>query len=507
MRNLNVKTSALITTVFIAGICSIIYELLISTISSYFLGDSIKQFSVIIGVYLFAMGIGSYISRFMEKRLLENFLFIELLLGFFGGLSVPLLYFVFGMEWNYQYFVIVLVLLIGILTGLEIPLLTRLLEQYYQLRFNLSNVLSLDYLGALLATLLFPFVFLPLFGTFRSSLVFGLINMNIAILILTVFKNDLDRSVKRKLVRHTVVASTVLLAVLLFSKELLREWDNSMYSGKVVYSGQSKYQKIVVTKKKNDVRLYLNGNLQFSSRDEYRYHEPLVHLPMMLKRASNILILGGGDGLVAKELLKYDNVKQITIVDLDPAITNLSNSNFHLKKVNEGSLDNPKVKTINQDAFVFMNSSKSVFDLIIADLPDPNNVSLSRLYSREFYRLVRGHLKENGFFVTQATSTYFTNSTFWCIENTIRSAGFQYTLPFHSYVPSFGDWGFVVAAMLPIPIESIRLDIPTKFLRQETLAQLYNFPKDVIKKVEEVNTMDRPILLDLYLKEWKQWSD
>ena len=500
------ETAVLIISTFIAGLCSIIYELLISTASSYFLGDSIRQFSITIGLYMAAMGIGSYLSRRINTKLLSKFIILEIILGFLGGMSIPILYFAYAYTHAYYFVMVSLILSIGILIGLEIPLLTRIMEKYYALKFNISNILSVDYLGALMATLIFPFILLPLLGTFRSSLFFGLVNMGIGVLNLWCFADQLQTQKRRVYQGALFAVCSILCAFFVLAHVFLQHWSNNLYEDQIIFSRQSKFQKIVLTRNKQDVRLFLNGNLQLSSLDEYRYHEPLVHIPLgLVPHKEHILILGGGDGLVAREVLKYPDVKKISLVDLDPEVVKIAKKDHNLKAMNKGSLDDPRVEIIHEDAFVFLGKSRQLFDVIIADLPDPNNASLARLYSREFYKLVRSRLAQAGIFVTQATSPFFSKQTFWCINHTMKTAGFAQVVPYHANVPSFGDWGFMLAAHRRMPIHAIEIDVATKYLNSETVPALFSFAKDTGMIETEYSTLDNPVVLTYYLQGWKYW--
>ncbi len=500
------EISILIISIFIAGLCSIVYELLISTASSYFLGDSVKQFSITIGLYMAAMGIGSYISRLIKKNLLSKFIAVEILLGFLGGMSVPILYFCYAYTDFYSLYMVIVILAIGILIGLEIPLLTRIMERYYTLKINISTVLSIDYLGALIATLLFPFILLPFLGTFKSALFFGLINMGIGFLNLWCFRDVLNVGRRRLYGIASIAVSVSLLLIFLSAPLFLKQWSNSLYEDRIIFSQQTKYQKIILTKNKADLRLFLDGNLQFSSIDEYRYHEALVHIPFgFAENQTHVLLLGGGDGLAIREMLKYPDVKTITVVDIDPEITRISNENRHLRQMNQGSLLDARVTVIHEDAFVFLKDVQQKFDVIIADLPDPNNVSLARLYSQTFYQLVGARLKPKGVFLTQATSPYFSKKSFWCINTTIDAAGLK-TYPYHVYIPSFGDWGFVLGSRNDLDPKTIEIEVPTQYLEEDILESLFAFSKDLLDEDTAPSTLDKPVILSYYLKGWKYWN-
>jgi len=502
------EARVLIFSIFIAGVCSIIYELLIATTSSYFLGDSITQFSITIGVYMAAMGVGSYLSRFFtDKKLLENFILIELMLGVTGGLCVPLLYASFAYTGYFQLSSLVMTVAIGVFIGLEIPLLSRLMKDYYTLKDNISNVMSLDYSGALLATLAFPFILLPLMGTFKSSIFFGLVNMSIAVVILWCFAPGMGKSRLRILQAYLALSVLFLATLFMFSNVLLKEWSNSLYTDRIIYTKETPYQKIVMTKYKNDFRLFLNGNLQFSSIDEYRYHEALVHVPVNLADSvEKVLILGGGDGLVVRELLKYPLISSIDLVDLDPVMSKLGKEHPYLRALNKSSLHNKKVSIKNQDAFVYLNNSSHRYDLIIIDLPDPNNTALARLYSKEFYRLVKNSLNSQGLFVTQATSPFFAKEAFWTMFETIKSTGFVQVAPYHVNVPSFGEWGFIIGSREKRDINNISLNIETRYLSEKTLSRLWQFEKDLSYVGVQVSTIDNPKILEAYLKGWVYWN-
>jgi len=500
------QTAVLVVSVFAAGLCSIVYELLIGTASSYFLGDSIRQFSLTIGLFMASMGVGSLLSRYLGDRLLEVFVAVELALAVLGGLAIPALYASYALTELYQPSMFVLIGLIGTLTGLEIPVLVLLVRKWYPLRTNLSNVLSLDYFGALAATLLFPFVLLPTLGTFRASLATGMLNLAVALLVVAVFPGRLSQSRRRIANLVGWLAGAGLLALFIASPYLLKPWHQAVYEDRVIYIEQTEYQKVVLTRSRDDMRLFLDGNLQFSTVDEYRYHESLVHPAMSLApHRSNVLMLGGGDGLGLREVLAYPEVEAVTLVDLDPAVTNLGKNHSHLRELNRDSMSDPRVTIVNTDAFIFLEQGSELYDVIIADLPDPNNVSLARLYSREFFGRVARRLAKSGIFVTQSTSPFFAKEAFWTISVLIAATELK-TLPYHAYVPSFGDWGFVVAARHRLRPEDIDIVPQTRFLDDETVPRLFVFERDLRKGEADVSTLDDPKVLSRYLAGWKHWD-
>jgi spermidine synthase len=509
--SVRVHKIVLIVSIFIAGLCSILYELLVSTISSYFLGDSVKQFSITIGVYMAAMGVGSFLSRYFKKDLLLYFILVEIVLGLVGGLSVPILYWVYANSsaLEFQAAMIVLISMIGILTGLEVPFLTRLMRKYFPLNENLSNILSLDYFGALAATLLFPFLFLPWMGTFQTSLFFGALNIGLGFLNLWYFSDFLSLNRKKLLVGAASAMFFFLISLLVISDSLIGHWQKGLFKDPIVYSKQTPYQQLVLTRGKEDVRLYINGVIQFSSLDEYRYHETLVHIPMSLTpQHERVLILGGGEGLALREVLRYPGVKQVDVVDIDPEMFVLATTNPDITALNAHSFADPRVRQHATDAYLFLRENEGLYDLIIGDLPDPTTDALTKLYSREFYELVYRRLGAYGTFVTQATSPFHSHKAYWCIGTTLEAAGFQHLLPFHTYVPSFGDWGFHMASKLPLDSSKIRLQLPHAYLEEALLPGLFYFDKDIQAPAEplKVSTLDKPTILDYYLADWHRWG-
>lgn len=496
----------LVASVFVVGLCSIVYELLASTTSSYFLGDSIRQFSLTIGVYLAGMGAGSYVVRYLRGDAVGLFVRVELALGLVGGLSVPLLYGYFA-AYGYGGFQAVMlgtVAVIGVLTGLEIPLLTRLLAPHFRGGEALSNVLTLDYVGALAATLLFPFVLLPLIGVFQSSLAFGAVNVAVASYTAWHFRRG-GRGPYGRLLALGLALLAAFAAAGGLSAKLLDAWRAGLFRDPIVYSEQTPYQSLAMTRARDDLRLYIDRVIQWSSTDEYRYHESLVHPALTSVPAPRrVLILGGGEGLAAREVLRYDAVESVTVVDIDAAIFRLGRTQRQLVGLNRGALDDPRVLTVAEDAFVFLRGVDRAYDAIVVDLPDPATDAVARLYSVEFFRLCRRALRPGGALATQATGPFHTGRAFWCIGATLREAGFGESRPHHTYVASFGDWGFWVA---PGALGGPRATMfATRYYSPRQYVTDARFPADIAPAEAEPNWLDRPILLDYYLRDWRRWS-
>jgi spermidine synthase len=491
----------LFLSVFLIAACGLIYELIAGALASYLLGDSVLQFSTIIGSYLFAMGIGSYLSRFITRGLISRFITIELMVGLLGGFSSTILFLAFTYASGFRFLLYGMVLMIGILVGLEIPLLMRILRERFELRELVANVLTLDYLGALGASLLFPLLLVPKLGLVRSALLFGLLNAAVALWSTFIFRAHLGNLAAQRTASFVVVG--LLIAGMVFASDITDTADAALYSDDVIFARTTPYQRLVVTRWKDDYRLYLNGHLQFSSRDEYRYHESLVHPGLAsLPGAKRALVLGGGDGLAVRELLKYPGLESITLVDLDPEMTRQFSVHPLLKTMNSGALTEPRVKIINDDAFPWLERSDEIFDFVVVDFPDPNNYSLGKLYTSAFYRLLRQHLSAGGLVAVQSTSPMFARQSYWCIVETMKAGGFQ-TYPYHTYVPSFGEWGFVLGATREwSPPETLPGGL--RFLDQATMRALFEFPPDLGPVPVEVNRLNDQVLVRYYDQEWRE---
>ncbi|TGM53276.1 polyamine aminopropyltransferase [Leptospira adleri] len=496
--------TALYISVLIISSCGLVYELLAGTIASYLLGETVTQFSLIIGTYLFSMGVGSWLSKYVEKDLIPKFLEIELAIGLVGGFSAAILYLSFGQIRFFQVPLFLLVILVGILVGLEIPVLLRILKKELQFKELVSRVLSLDYVGALLASILFPIFFAPKLGLIRTGFLFGILNAGVALWGTWALPLKYSRMILLR--AQSVIVLTLLILGFSFSDLITYYSEETLYTDEIILSKQSQFQRIIVTRWKNEIRLFLNGHLQFSSRDEYRYHETLVH-PAILAHPSpkNVLVLGGGDGLAVREILKHEGVQKITLVDLDPAVTGLFTDHNVLKELNEGSLRNPKVTVINTDAFVWLEESDQTFDVVIIDFPDPSNFSLGKLYTTAFFHVLKRRMNETSVLEIQSTSPLFARSSYWCIEKTIESLGFR-TLPLHVYVPSFGEWGFVLAGQRPIRFRE-KFPEPLRFLNSEELKSIQIFPSDMSKVPVEINRLDNQALVRYYDREWNRILD
>jgi spermidine synthase len=493
---------ALLFSVFVVASCGLAYELIAGALSSYLLGDSITQFSTVIGCYLFAMGIGSWLSRYVERNLVARFIQIELMVGVLGGFSAAGLFFIF--VWFSSPFKLALYLAvfgIGVLVGLEIPLIMRILKRDLAFKDLVSQVLTFDYLGALAVSILFPLLLVPHLGLVRSGLLFGLLNVLVALWALWLFREQLQHA--GWLRAQGLFSMLVLAAGFAAAGHFTSLAEAHLYADEIVHAESTPYQRIVITRWKDDLRLHLNNNLQFSSRDEYRYHEALVHPGLStLPGARRVLVLGGGDGLAIREILKYPQIESVTLVDLDPAMTQLFSTAPQLRVLNVDALASPKVKVVNADALLWLENNDDVFDFVVVDFPDPSNFAIGKLYSAAFYRLLEKHLNAGALAVIQSTSPLYARQSFWCVVTTLESVGLV-TTPYHALVPSFGEWGFVLAGRRAYqPPAAYTVD--TRFLTPEITPTLFQFPKDMARVDAEVNRLNNQVLVRYFEREWRQ---
>ncbi|MGJ7581828.1 polyamine aminopropyltransferase [Variovorax sp. RHLX14] len=498
---------ALLASVFVVAACGLVYELSAAALSSYLLGDSVLQFSTVIGTYLFAMGVGSWLSRYFDRQLPAHFLRIELMVALVGG-ALPALLFLANayVPGAFRLLLYGLVMVVGTLVGLEIPLVMRILRRNAALKDLVSQVLTFDYLGALAVSVAFPLVFVPHLGMIRTGLLFGLMNAAVAVWALWLFRHEL-----RRFAAHAAacgITLALLATAFVLADRITTLAEDKFYQDPVIFSATSPYQRIVVTRGAVGHRLFLNGNLQFAERDEYRYHEALVHPAMAAQGAPRrVAVLGGGDGMAVREILKYPSVEQVTLVELDPHMTQLFTDHDTLAALNGHSLSSPKVKIVNTDAFQWLQQGGAVgavgeemFDVIVVDFPDPTNFAIGKLYTSAFYALLDRRLSASGYAVIQTTSPLIARKSFWTVVTTVESVGLTAT-PYHAHVPSFGEWGFVIASRRPYRLPDTLPD-GLRFLSKSTLPLLFDFPLDMARVPATVNRLSNQTLVTTYEKEW-----
>ena len=508
----------LLAAVFLCAACGLVYELALLTLGQYLAGGTVYATSLVLGVFVCAMGLGSFLSKPLLPRAAAGFAAVELALALTGGLSVLALYAAYAWLGLYTPALIAASVVVGGLIGAEIPLLMALLQRIRAQDAGeaTADLFAVDYVGALAGGLAFPFLLLPVFGQVRGAVVVALVNLLAAVVLVVLLRSALSRRERRAVVAGVGTVAAVLGLALLTAGTFLVSARQALYDAPVVVAMRSAYQEIVVTESlprlpglpgrgERDVRLFLDGDLQFSSVDEHRYHEALVH-PALLPGARSVLVLGGGDGLAAREVLRSPTVSRVVEVELDPAVLELARTDPRLRAANAGALDDPRVEVVVDDAMRWLRTAREQFDAVVVDMPDPDAPPTARLYSQEFYGLASRVVAPGGRLVVQAGSPWFAPEAFWCIAATVEAAGLR-TTPYHVDVPSFGDWGFVLAARGAAPVPSLDPAVAPqlRFLDGDVLAAATVFGRDrsAERHPVEVSTLDRPRILEYEARGWQ----
>jgi spermidine synthase len=502
------QTRALLAVVLVIATTGLAYELTLGALASYYLGDTVTVFSLVVGAYLSALGLGAYLSRFVSDRLSVVFVDVQLSVAVLGGLSVPAAMLSYAQTAFFPIFLLGLVLALGTLVGVELPLLLRLLEQRLSFRELVAKALGVDYVGALLGSIGFSLLLLPGIGLVRTSLLLGMLDALSAFASCLVLRGT-DPSAAPALARRRIGALVVLVALAVcfcFGSRITDLADSASFRGRVMHAESSRFQRIVLTRVGEHTELYLNGHLQFSSLDEARYHELLVHPAMSAARArARVLIGGGGDGLALREVLRYPDVEHVTLIDLDQRVTELGRRHPALSALNEHAFEDARVKVRNQDAFKELRENRARFDVVILDFPDPSSYAVGKLFSLELYRALAERLTTGGVAVVQATSPLFARASYWTIVNTLEAAGLE-ALPYHAFMPSFGEWGFVLAAPHKLIPPALAAPAGLRFLTPQLLAESFAFPRDMARVEAPVNRLDNQALVSRYVKEWGRWD-
>ncbi|AGW12690.1 putative spermidine synthase with an N-terminal membrane domain [Megalodesulfovibrio gigas DSM 1382 = ATCC 19364] len=462
--------------IFATGLAGIVAEYVLSTLATYLLGNAILQWTMVMSLMLFAMGLGSRLSRHIDRSVLDAFILVECGLTVLCAGAPVLAYGLAPWTAHLDLIIYALGMGVGLLIGLEIPLATRANETYEALRANIAGVMENDYYGALLGGVLFAFLGLPFLGLAWTPMALGTVNWLVAGIFLWKFGNLLDHPGRARLAFLAAGMALVLMAT--HVEQVVFYGEQSRYKDPIVHAEQTQYQKIVLTQNQQHYWLFLNGQLQFSTFDEKRYHEPLVHPALLTAAAARdslrVLILGGGDGLAVREVLRHPQVAEIVLVDLDPAMTRLAREHPVLRAVNQEALHNPRVRLEHGDAARFLKNTEALWDVILVDLPDPDSMDLMSCYDVSFYRLALARLAPQGVLTTQATSPIFSPDAFRCIVKTMRAAGLA-VLPYRNQVPSLGEWGFVLA------MDAAQTDEPS--LKRRVLSQDYDaLPTEILNR-------------------------
>ena len=464
--------------VFICAACGLVYELELVALASYLIGDSVTQASVVLSVMVFAMGIGSLLAKRLRNRAAVGFGLIESALALVGGVSALVLYASFAWLGESRYALVGFSLAIGVLIGAEVPLLMTLIQRVDRQDAGgaVADLFAADYVGALVGGLAFPFLLLPMLGQLSGALCTGAVNAAAGgALVLWVFRRDLSSRSRWLLVVVNVVVIALLATATLMVGDFERAARRAVYGDQVRVAVRTHVQEVVLTGEgRGSLGLYLDGRLRVSARDEYRYHEALVH-PAMLGRHERVLILGGGDGLAAREVLRYPDVRSVVVVEVDPGVTRLARTDAALCALNGHAFRDPRVTVVDEDAFSRLRTPHGRYDVVISDLPDPGITDRTKLYSAEFYGLVAEALAPGGRLVVHAGPLGSRPRTFWTVEASVRAGGLA-TRPYRirGRITGFAagpnrardeareprDWGFVLAARGTAPRLGLAADAP-----------------------------------------------
>ncbi|MFJ5774943.1 polyamine aminopropyltransferase [Streptomyces sp. NPDC093094] len=460
--------------VFVCAACGLVYELELVAFASYLMGDSVTQASVVLSVMVFAMGIGSLAAKRLRPYAAVGFGAIEAILALVGGCSAMALYAVFawtgawGGLWagGPRALLVAFSLATGLLIGAEVPLLMELIQRIRRQDAGgaVADLFAADYVGALVGGLAFPFLLLPFLGQLTSAILTGAVNVVVGgALVLGLFRRDLTRRARWLLIVVNLAVLGILATAAVLVDDFERAARQAVYGRDVRVALQTGVQEIVLTggTRGHPLALFLDGRLRVSGRDERRYHEALVH-PAMNGPHARVLVLGGGDGLAAREVLRHPGVVQVDVVALDGGVVRLARTDPALSALNGHVYDDPRVRVGAADAFGWLRAAPcAAYDVIVADLPDPGITSSTKLYSQEFYGLARRVLAADGRLVVHAGPVTTRPRAFWTVEATVRAAGLAtsvYRVDGRTGGSATGpdraaeasraprDWGFVLAA-------------------------------------------------------------
>jgi spermidine synthase len=558
-KGLNIPTILLASSMFFTGASGFIIQNILSVTASSILGNTFVQFGITTSLMLGSMGIGGALQKYIKNNLLEKFVLVEMFLVLLTGFAPIGLYYTYAvMPEHFTLIQYTWITMVGLLIGFEIPLISRINEKYQpDLSENLASIVTMDYIGSMVGGIVWTFFFLGKMDVSTSAFLTAFINMGVALMTYFYFVNLGKKKVNGKIVLFLIFCITAISIAPFYVTQWRVDLQQRLFDNKIVFNQTTKYQNLVLThnNKIDDYRLFINGNLQFSSLDEKIYHENLVHPVMTIKKQhKNVLVLGGGDGMAVRELLKYDDVENITLVDLDKGMIDLFKNDPILTKLNDSAFYNAKVrssignvKLIDLKKTVFVNETKyntetqkfdinpvklasvNVFtldaynfvkdfddvkyDVVIIDFPDPSIIELNKLYTTEFFIHLRSMVKDDTMIVIQSTSPYHAKEAYLCIGRTMEGVGFK-TIPFHDNVPTFGDWGWYLAWSDNTSKDEMysKLNNIDKFgvdelsyITPEIFKSNLHFGKNVLMTSnKDVNTLMNPVLINYYVTDgWK----
>jgi spermidine synthase len=546
-------TLLILTMAVLAG-CGLIYEYLLSHYAGRVLGVMESTIYTMIGLMIVSMGLGAFAARKIRCAF-NGFVWLELIIALLGScailiiggliaitqifpelianmLSLPpdmkpqggLFKELSWLAFNSPYFFGVL---LGFFIGMEIPLIARIREHIHQqhLANNLGTIYGADYVGAGIGAGIWV-VFLLSIDISKAAALTASLNLVAGTFFILRYWRQLNWR-KTFVTLHCVLA-IVVVVMFNYGNQWLNQMNSLLYLDKVVHTDKTRYQQLTFTERhmgldqENIINFYLNGRLQFSSIDEHIYHDYLV-APVMVgsARQDNILIIGGGDGLALRDVLKYDP-KAVTLIDLDSELIDIFknpsqrvNSRLaqQIMQLNNRSLQDDRVKVYRADAFIAINQlikNKQVFDAIIVDLPDPSHPDLNKLYSVNFYARLKLLLSGDGLIAIQSTSPYHAKDSFIAIGNTVEAAQFNHVQQYHDNVPSFGEWGWTIASKNGAsPLTRLNklneLPVTHQWLNLAILKAAFIFPNHFYQDKEAIGTniLGSHTIYQLHQKAWQ----
>jgi len=458
----------ILVTVFVCAACGLVYELELVALASYLVGDSVTQASVVLSVMVFAMGVGSLLAKWLRCRAAVGFGAVEAVLALLGGCSAMALYACFAWYGQSRSALVGFSFAIGVLIGAEVPLLMTLIQRVRRQDPGgaVADLFAADYVGALVGGLAFPFLLLPAFGQLTGALVTGAVNAVAGgALVLWLFRRDLSARSRWALIVVNALVLALLAAGAVLTPSFERAARQAVYGPEVRVAVRTGVQEVVLTGGRTRGRplsLFLDGRLQVSGHDELRYHEALIHPAMAAGPHRRVLVLGGGDGLAAREVLRYGGVRSVTIVERDPGVVRLARRDPALSALNGGAYRDPRVRVVTADAFDWLRRN-AAYDVVVCDLPEPGLTPSTKLYSQEFYGLAERVLAPGGRLAVHAGEAGPRPRAYWTVDATMRSVGLR-TVPYVVTVPPAPggptadgptgdgprDWGFLLAARDPV---------------------------------------------------------
>lgn len=532
--------------------CGLIYEYMLAHYAARVMGAVETVIYTIISLMIVSMGAGSFLSARVRDPY-RGFVVLELALATLGSLAVllsgaltagahllpatlsmslglPTDLFKGGVFSDLQTVVswlpYLLACALGVLIGMEIPLIARLREIQHarHLQNNIGTIYGADYIGAGIGATLWVGWMLAL-DPARSAALTALANLTIGLLFLLVFRRDVKGFPIFMGLHLIAFVGVALIAIKGPSWQSMAE--DVLYADRVIMSHDTRYQHLVVTRRENGpggqpvLTFHINGRVQFTSIDEKIYHAMLVTPAMMAAaRREHILIVGGGDGLALRDVLAWDP-KSVTLLDLDADLVKFftypmeDGLNKPFLAMNQGAFLDPRVETRFGDAWLSTEDLITAgrrFDVIIVDLPDPNHPDLNKLYSTGFYGKLRHLLTGDGAMVVQSTSPYHARRTFLSIGKTVKASGFQEVQQYHANVPSFGEWGWTIAVPHGAPPRR-RIDAfldssapwPETWATSDVLQAAFAFGRGYWDGLDQIE-INRPRSTTLYRYHMEDWS-